>query len=97
MTHPNRSEQHSAETDLAVHTERLWNTVVLNDAINHQYYVTYVFRTHFGMTKALAHRLMMRVHEEGRAVVSTDGREKAEAHVLAMHAYGLGAIIEQAQ
>ncbi|MCT2149537.1 ATP-dependent Clp protease adapter ClpS [Dermabacter vaginalis] len=77
-------------------TDRKWNTVVLNDAVNEQTYVTYVFRTHFGYSRSKAHALMMQVHTEGRAIVSCDGREQAEAHVGAMHEFGLLAILEEA-
>ncbi|MCT1866768.1 ATP-dependent Clp protease adapter ClpS [Dermabacter sp. p3-SID358] len=77
-------------------TDRKWNTVVLNDAVNEQTYVTYVFRTHFGYARSKAHALMMQVHTEGRAIVSCDGREKAESHVGAMHEFGLLAILEEA-
>lgn len=91
------SEQGAAQPEGALDLEitRAWNTVVLNDPINLQGYVTFVFRTHFGHTRSTAHRLMMQVHEEGRAVVSTDEREVAEGHVRAMHTYGLRAILEE--
>ena len=34
-------------------------------------YVTFVFQKLFGYTRAKAHELMMQVHNEGRAVVSS--------------------------
>ena len=74
-----------------------FHTVVLNDPVNLQSYVSFVFRTHFGYDRERSHRLMMLVHTEGRAIVSTDGREKAEAHVAAMHGYGLHAVVESAK
>lgn len=81
---------------LASSPENLWNTVVLNDAVNLQSYVVFVFREHFGYSKRRADYLMMQVHVEGRAIVSTDERETAESHVLALHSYGLNAILEPA-
>lgn len=91
-----RSEQPQTSAHTRTDTERLWNTVVLNDPINLQSYVVFVLRTHFGYGRLKAQRLMLKVHEEGRAVVSRDGRETAEAHVIALHESGLNAIVEEA-
>lgn len=72
-----------------------WRTVVWNDAVNLMDYVTEVFRRHFGYSLERAEALMMQVHTLGRAVVSTGLRERMEADVLAMHAYGLHATLER--
>jgi ATP-dependent Clp protease adaptor protein ClpS len=76
-------------------TDRPWITLVWNDPVNLMSYVTWVFQTHFGYTRAQAEKLMMDVHTEGRAVVSTGTREKAEADTEAMHGYGLWATFQQ--
>ena len=76
-------------------TARPWITLVWNDPVNLMSYVSWVFQTHFGYPKAKAERLMMQVHEEGRAVVSTGTREKMEADTEAMHGYGLWATFQQ--
>ncbi|GGD16038.1 ATP-dependent Clp protease adapter protein ClpS [Nocardioides daphniae] len=76
--------------------DRGWVTVVWNDPVNLMSYVTYVFRTHFGYSKAKAEKLMMEVHEEGRSSVSTGSREEMERDVQAMHGYGLWATMERA-
>lgn len=73
-----------------------WCTVVHNDPVNLMSYVVYVFRSHFGYSRAVAERLMMQVHQEGRAVVSRGSRERMEIDVQAMHSYGLRATIERA-
>lgn len=72
-----------------------WRTVVLNDPINLMDYVTAVLMRHFGYSEEVAHGLMLRVHHEGRAVVSVGSRESAEADVLALHGYGLRAVVEE--
>ena len=72
-----------------------WNVVVWDDPVNLMSYVTWVFRRHFGHSQAQAHRLMLQVHEEGRAVVFTGSREEAERHTAAMHGYGLWATFEK--
>lgn len=72
-----------------------WVTLVWNDPVNLMSYVTWVFQTHFGYPRAKAEKLMMDVHLEGRAVVSTGTREKMEADTEAMHGYGLWATFQQ--
>lgn len=76
---------------------RPWQVVVWNDPVNLMSYVSYVFRSYFGFSQDKAHRLMLQVHEEGRAVVAAGPREEAERHVQAMHGYGLWATLQQEQ
>ena len=68
-----------------------WVTIVWNDPVNLMSYVTYVFQTYFGYDTAKAEKLMMDVHERGRAVVSNGSREEMERDTEAMHEYGLWA------
>jgi ATP-dependent Clp protease adaptor protein ClpS len=72
-----------------------WVTIVWNDPINLMDYVAYVFRSYFGYPEAEANRLMLAVHQEGRAVVSNGSREEMERDVEAMHGYGLWATLQQ--
>ncbi|MBA8796160.1 ATP-dependent Clp protease adaptor protein ClpS [Friedmanniella endophytica] len=72
-----------------------WVTIVWDDPVNLMSYVTHVFRTYFGYSKTKAHRLMMRVHLEGKAIVSSGTREEMERDVAAMHEYGLWATLEK--
>ena len=74
-----------------------WVTIVWDDPVNLMSYVTHVFRTYFGYSKAKATKLMLKVHHEGKAVVSSGTREAMETDVNAMHAYGLWATLERAQ
>lgn len=73
-----------------------WTTTVWNDPVNLMPYVTHVFRSYFGFTRAEATRLMLLVHHEGRAVVATGPREEMERHTEAMHEYGLMATVTKA-
>ena len=87
------SEQRTAseaDTDLA----RPWITLVWNDPVNLMSYVTYVFQSYFGYSRAKAERLMLDVHVKGRAVVSTGPREKMEIDTEAMQGYGLWATFQ---
>ncbi len=73
-----------------------WMTIVWNDPVNLMSYVAYVFRTYFGFSRQKAQRLMLQVHNEGKAVVATGNREEMERHVEAMHEYGLWATLAKA-
>lgn len=88
----------SNETDTRSTTARdvPWRTVVWNDPVNLMSYVTYVFREYFGFSKHKAERLMLQVHNDGKAVVATGNREEMERHVQAMHGYGLWATLDKA-
>jgi ATP-dependent Clp protease adaptor protein ClpS len=58
-------------------------------------YVTFVFQKLFGYSRAKATRLMLQVHHEGKAVVSSGARERCEADVARLHAYGLWATMQK--
>lgn len=75
--------------------ERAWIVIVWNDPINLMSYVTYVFQKLFGYPRPKAERLMLQVHNEGRAVVSSGSRERAEADTARLHAHGLWATMQQ--
>ena len=72
-----------------------WVTLVWNDPVNLMSYVTWVLQTHFGYPRAKAEKLMMDIHTQGRAVVSSGAREKMEADTEAMHGYGLWATFQR--
>jgi ATP-dependent Clp protease adaptor protein ClpS len=82
-------------TGSVVALDRPWITIVWNDPINLMDYVAYVFKTYFGYAEEKAKRLMLAVHQEGRAVVSNGTREEMERDVEAMHGYGLWATLKQ--
>jgi ATP-dependent Clp protease adaptor protein ClpS len=72
-----------------------WQTVVWNDPVNLMSYVTHVFRNYFGYSKPEAERLMLQVHNDGRAIVATGPREEMERHTEAMHEFGLWATVDR--
>jgi ATP-dependent Clp protease adaptor protein ClpS len=84
-----------AQADAVAETEVPWVTVVWNDPVNLMSYVTYVFMTYFKYPRERAERLMLCVHEEGRATVSAGSREEMERDVAAMHSYGLWATVSR--
>ncbi len=75
--------------------DRPWVTVVWDDPVNLMHYVTYVFQKLFGYSKAKATELMMQVHSEGKAVVSSGAREAMEGDVGKLHAAGLWATVQR--
>ena len=86
---PVEVEQPSSAEQLAPDVP--WITLVWNDPVNTMSYVTYVFQSYFGYDRKKAEKLMMDVHTEGRAVVSTGSREEMERDTEAMHEFGLWA------
>ncbi|MDQ4005247.1 MAG: ATP-dependent Clp protease adapter ClpS [Actinomycetota bacterium] len=81
--------------DEVVEADRVWIVIVWNDPINLMSYVTFVFQKLFGYSREKAERLMLQVHNEGKAVVSSGTREKAEHDTSRLHAHGLWATMEQ--
>ena len=73
-----------------------WVTIVWNDPVNLMNYVSWVFRSYFGFSRAEADVRMLQVHHDGRAVVAVGGREEMERHVEAMHDFGLWATLGKA-
>jgi ATP-dependent Clp protease adaptor protein ClpS len=83
------------DVDEVVTPDRPWIVIVWNDPINLMSYVTFVFQKLFGYTKAKAEKLMLDVHQKGKAVVSSGPREKAELDVFRLHEHGLWATMQQ--
>jgi len=71
-----------------------WIVIVWNDPINLMSYVTYVLQKLFGYSHPQAETLMLRVHHEGRAVVSGGTKERCEHDVSRLHAHGLWATMQ---
>ena len=75
--------------------DRPWVVLVWNDPVNLMSYVTFVFQKLFGYSLEKATELMLDVHNKGRAVVASCGREEAEMHVFRLHEHSLWATMEQ--
>jgi ATP-dependent Clp protease adaptor protein ClpS len=84
-----------SETAESTQTDRPWVTVVWNDPVNLMSYVTWVFQKILGHSKAKANRLMMQVHTEGKAAVSSGSREQMERDVSRLQASGLWATLQR--
>lgn len=95
MTSPMATPDLETSTTTVTEADRPFNVVVWDDPINLMSYVTFVLRKVFNYSEAKAHRLMMQVHVEGRSVVASGPREKAERDVFRLHEHGLWATLEQ--
>lgn len=73
-----------------------WNVVVHNDPVNLMSYVTMVFQKVFGYPREKAEKHMLEVHRDGRSILWSGVRERAELFVQQLHGYLLLATIERA-
>ncbi|MGD0016725.1 MAG: ATP-dependent Clp protease adapter ClpS [Verrucomicrobiia bacterium] len=74
-----------------------WNVVVHNDPINLMTYVTMVLQRVFGYPRPKAEQLMLEVHQSGRSIVWSGGREQAEHYVHQLQSYQLLATMERSE
>lgn len=95
MTAPVTTPTETVDSDTDFDPDRPWIVLVWNDPINLMSYVTLVLQKLFGYDHAKATRLMLDVHEKGRAVVSNGPREKCELDVHRLHEHGLWATLSQ--
>ncbi len=70
-----------------------WEVMVLNDPINLMAYVTTAFQIVLGLPIEVAQQRMREVHEAKSSTVFAGSRGKAEAHVLALQAWHLNAVL----
>ncbi len=85
-----------AEPELKTEKLKPWNVVVYNDPINLMSYVTMVFRRVFGFSEETARKHMLEVHQNGKSILWSGDREKAELYVQQLHGYLLMAKMERA-
>jgi ATP-dependent Clp protease adaptor protein ClpS len=85
------------ETETEESVDLPWQVVVHNDPINLMTYVTMVFQRVFGYPREKAERHMLEVHQQGRSILWSGVRERAELYVQQLHGYLLLAILEKVQ
>jgi ATP-dependent Clp protease adaptor protein ClpS len=73
-----------------------WNVIVWNDPVNLMSYVVFVFMRVLGFNKEKATKHMLEVHQQGKSIVATEARERAELYHQQIQAHGLMVTIEQA-
>ena len=72
-----------------------WNVIVWNDPVNLMTYVVFVFMKVLAFNKEKATKHMLEVHQQGKSLVATETREKAELYHQQLQGYGLSVTIEQ--
>ena len=93
--------QTKTDTSPAVRTEEAWElqdpwkVVVLNDPVNLMSYVVMVFKKVLGFDEITARRHMLEVHEQGRSVVWSGLRERAEHYAFILQRWHLTAVLER--
>ena len=83
------------ETRTAEELDLPWQVVVHNDPVNLMTYVTMVFQKVFGLPREKAEQHMFEVHQQGRSVLWSGMRERAELYVQQLHGYLLLATLER--
>ena len=84
-----------SDLDIWQLVDKPWVTIVWDDPVNLMSYVTFVFIKLFGFSQERAEELMLQVHNEGRAAVSTGSREEMERDVQRLHEHGLWATLQR--
>jgi len=84
-----------SQTDADLDTP--WNVIVFDDPVNYMGFVTLVLRRVFGYSTDVAEKLMLEVHEQGKSVVWTGVREKAEFYVQQLQSHQLLASMKKAE
>lgn len=75
--------------------EKSWNVIVWNDPVNLMTYVVFVFMRVLGFNKEKATKHMLQVHQQGKSIVATETREKAEFYHQQLQGHGLTVTLEQ--
>lgn len=88
-------ETSSPEEKIKDAFEKNWNVIVWNDPINLMNYVVHVFMRVLGFNREKAAKHMMEVHQQGRSLVATETRERAEFYHQQIQAFGLNVTLEQ--
>ena len=88
---------HDPKTRTYEKTDKPWQVVVLDDPVNLMEYVSRVLIRIFGFSREKADKLMMAVHQQGKAIVWSGGREKGEMYVNQLHSAQLHATLEKAE
>lgn len=93
---PTESPTIIPKTEILTELDQPWNVIIHDDPVNLMNYVTKIIMKIFGYPKEKAEIMMLEVHEQGRSVVWSGGKERAELYVQQLHSYQLSASMEKA-
>lgn len=95
MSGPVATPVRDHELDEVTDLDHPWDVIVWDDPVNLMSYVVMVFKKVLGHSDAMARKLMLEVHQRGRALVASEPREQAEAYLEQLHAHGLHATLQK--
>jgi len=72
-----------------------WDVIVWDDPVNLMSYVVYVLKKVFGFSTAVATKLMLEVHNNGKALVASEPKETAASYVVTLQRFGLHATMQK--
>ena len=82
------------ETHAATTLGGVWHVVLLNDPVNLMSYTVAVLRRVLGFDEATARKHMLEAHEQGRSVVWSGLRERAEHYAFSLQQWHLTTRLE---
>ena len=88
------NNQTETVTKSSTKTSPPWLVIIHDDPVNLMEYVTLIVKKIFGYNDAKAHDLMLQVHHNGKAIVWSGHKEKAEFYVQQLHSHQLNATLE---
>ncbi len=88
--------QEVVTTRTTTETKRPWNVVVWDDPVTPMSVVVAIFKKVFGYSNNKCTQLMLTVHHQGRAVVWSGERERAEGYCVKIQVAGLQCTVEEA-
>ena len=88
--------QEVVKTRTTTETKRPLNVVVWDDPVTHMSVVVAIFKKVFGYSNNKCTQLMLTVHHQGRAVVWSGERERAEGYCVKIQVAGLQCTVEEA-
>jgi len=92
ITLPKTTVEEQTRTDEQLDAGYL--VICWDDPVNLMEYVTHVFQSVFGWSKARAEKHMMQVHKSGKSVLLRETMERAEHYVHELQKYSLHATME---
>ena len=82
-------------TDSKKSVNSAWIVLLYNDPVNFSEYVTMILQKVLGYNVSRAHDLMLQVHNNGKAIIWSGSREKAEFYVQQLHTHQLNGTLEK--
>jgi len=93
MQFPENSQTETLKRE-ATQTTSAWMVIIYDDPVNLMNYVTLIIQKVLGYDNAKATDLMLQVHKNGKAIVWSGDKEKAEFYTQQLQTFQLSAALE---